>query len=155
MVDESFNCRHKIAVKCVGIKKFPWNGKLYLTTFVLCMSEITTHQTLLSAKRDWTWTCKQQMSFENLKNALKISSVLTLYDLRKNTIISAGPSSYGLGAALRQQGDKMYRLVAYASKILTEVAKKKSLVVVWVCERFQDIISELHVMIEKGQKHLV
>jgi len=103
---------------------------------------------LLSKKSHWTWGEPQQTAIKKLKEKLSATPVLAMYDLRKEIIVSADVSSYGLGAVLLQvQSDVNYRPVAYASRALSNTEKqyaqieKESLALTWACEHFNDYLT--------------
>ena len=84
------------------------------------------------------------------------------YDSAREMVISAGVSSYRLGAVLRQkQSDGNLRPVAYASRSLTTTEQryaqieKEALAIVWAWERFQSYVIGLHFNIETDHKPLV
>ncbi|XP_064470230.1 uncharacterized protein K02A2.6-like [Ornithodoros turicata] len=117
---------------------------------------------LLRKDVSFTWDCAQQHAFEEVKNWLMSPPVLALYCPMKATILSADASSYGLGAVLMQrQEDKSLRVVAYASKSLTEAEggysqiEKEALAVTWACEKFKDYVVGLKFHIETDHKPLI
>ncbi|KAM7314125.1 uncharacterized protein ISCGN_003910 [Ixodes scapularis] len=97
----------------------------YLGRFVPHLSDLLHPlSSLLSSKVDFVWDHPQQKAFTKWKEILSTCPVLGIYDANKRSIVSADASSYGLGAVLRQeQEDGSYRVIAYASRTLTETEK--------------------------------
>ena len=98
---------------------------------------------LLCNKNQWLWGETQQKAFEETKSVLSSTPVLSLYDQKRPTRVSADASSFGLGAVLMQQhSSKQWRPVAYASRAMTSTEQKhaqiekEALAVTWACERF-------------------
>ena len=98
---------------------------------------------LLCNKNQWLWGETQQKAFGETKSVLSSTPVLSLYDQKRPTRVSADASSFGLGAVLMQQhSNNQWRPVAYASRAMTSTEQryaqieKEALAVTWACERF-------------------
>ena len=76
---------------------------------------------LLRKQHAWIWGQPQKRAFNVLKDELSSNRVLALYDPKRETIVSADASSFGLGSVLlqRQLTGEM-RPVAYASRSVTD-----------------------------------
>ena len=117
---------------------------------------------LLEKDRVWLWYIAQQKAFEEVKDALMTAPVLTLYDLSRETTVSADASCYGLGAVLMQRQLKgTMKPVTYISRSLTPMEQKyiqiekEALAFTWACERFSDYLVGLQFHIETDHKPLV
>ena len=94
-----------------------------------------------------------------LKAELTQPTVLTLYNPKANTKVSADASSFGLGAVLLQQSDEGWK--PYASHSMTETERryaqieKEALATTWACEKFTDYILGWNFLIETDHKPLV
>ena len=97
---------------------------------------------LLKKDTLWVWNEPQEKAFQRVNELLTQTPILTYYDPSKPIIISAGASSYGLGGGIFQEENKTLRVIAYASRTLTQIERnytqleKECLASVWVCERF-------------------
>ena len=60
---------------------------------------------LLSKKHAWSWGPSQEQAFTQVKEELSKSTTLALFDVQKESKISADASAYGLGAVLLQKTD--------------------------------------------------
>ena len=116
---------------------------------------------LLSPKTAWIWESKQRNTFHKIQNMLSSTPVLTPYDYKRPTKVSADSSSYGLGAVILQKSKEVWKPVAYASRSLTETEKryaqveKEALAAVWACTKFQDYLYGIHFVLETDHKPLV
>ncbi len=96
-----------------------------------------------------------------IKQELSQPTVLTLYDPKAETKVSADASAFGLGAVLLQQHGEEWKPVAYASRAMTETERryaqieKEALAATWACEKFSDYILGLHFTIESDHKPLI
>ena len=100
--------------RVLGMVNYP--GK-----FIPKLSSITaTMSQLLKSDVVWLWGPDQQRSFTKMKEIVTSTSVLAYYDGKKPTIVSAGASSYGLGAVLLQEHKDGYHPVAFASRTLSD-----------------------------------
>ncbi|XP_030834780.1 uncharacterized protein K02A2.6-like [Strongylocentrotus purpuratus] len=85
---------------------------------------------------------EQQQAFKALKESLMSAETLGYYDLNAPTKVIADASPVGLGAVLVQVHADGPRIVAYASRSLSNVERrysqteKEALGLVWACERF-------------------
>ena len=79
---------------------------------------------LLSTKHSWSWGCSQQEASVQIKLEPTQPTVLTLYDPKALTKISADTLSYGLGAVILQEISGNWKPVAYASRSMSETEKR-------------------------------
>ena len=97
---------------------------------------------LLSKKHTWLWGPSQERAFTQVKDELSKPTTLALYDLQKESKVSADASAYGLGAVLLQKEDSEWKPVAYASRSMSETERryaqieKEALAITWACEKF-------------------
>jgi len=87
----------------------------HLSKFTTCLADkIKPFRDLLVKDCHWVWDEVQQMAFETLQCMLTSSPVLTLFNPRSPTVVSADTSSYGLGTMLLQrQSQENQQPVAY------------------------------------------
>ena len=88
------------------------------------------------------WNKEQQDAFDDLKRKITNAETLAYFDPDAKTQVIADASPVGLGAVLIQEQNNTPRVVAYASRSLTDVERRYSqtereaLALVWACERF-------------------
>lgn len=117
---------------------------------------------LLRSDTEWYWGNSQQEAFNQVKEMFRSPPVLATYDSTLQTFVTTDASNYGLGATLSQvQGDGTRRLVAAASRSLTETEQryaaieKESLGICWAMEKFsQYVLGMRNVVIETDHKPL-
>ena len=117
---------------------------------------------LLSIRSNWYWGQPQEHAFNEIKQTLSSSPVLSLYDPTLPTKVTANSSSYGLGAVLtQQQPDGRWSPVAYASHSLTPTERhyvqieKEALAATWASSKFQDYLIGITFTLETDHKPLV
>ena len=117
---------------------------------------------LLEKRNEWYWGDAQQAAFSEIKKDLSSIPVLAHYDSKRETIVSADASSYGVGAVLKQkQNDGIFRPIAYASRALTDtesryaIIEKETLACTWACEKFRDYLIGKDFAIHTDHKPLI
>ena len=100
-------------------------------------------RSLTKKSTTFKWGKAKQKAFEALKDALVSSSTLAYFDRdAEETKLITDASPVGLGAVLTQVKKGTERVIAYASRSLTDVERrysqteKEALGIVWGCERF-------------------
>ena len=89
----------------------------------------------------FTWCESEEESFQTLKQKLCDAPVLSYFDKTCYQVI-ADASPYGLAAVLVQKQNGQNRIIAYASRTLSQIERKYSqtekeaLALLWSCERF-------------------
>ncbi len=116
---------------------------------------------LLAQSRSWSWDSPQETAFDKVKQELLKPVTLALYNPNAQAKVSAGASSYGLGAVLLKQCQDGRKRVAFASRSMTEAERryaqieKEALATTWVCEKFSDFILGKWIQVETDHKPLV
>ena len=99
-------------------------------------------QRLTHKNVEFKWQSEQQAAFDKLKELIASTTALAYFDVNSETRIVADASPVGLGAVLIQLQGVEWRVIAYASRGLTDVERRYSqtareaLALVWACERF-------------------
>ena len=110
----------------------------------------------------WQWTETCQIAFDKIKDALSSETVMGYFDLKKETEIIVDASPVGLGAMLIQRDPKagQGKVIAYASRSLTDTEKrysqleKEALAIVFGIERFRTYIYGLQFTLVTDHKPL-
>ena len=117
---------------------------------------------LLSSRSSWYWDQPQVHAFNEIKQMLSSSPVLSLYDPCLKTKVTADSSSYGLGAVLtQQQPDGRWAPVAFSSRSLVPTERryaqiaKEALALTWACTRLQDYLIGITFTLETDHKPLI
>ena len=107
-------------------------------------------QELTRKSTKFVWGAEQQTAFQELKRMITQADTLAYYKVSCRTRIVADVSPVGLGAVLTQLQGDVWRVIAYASRSLTDVERrysqteKEALALVWACERFTIYVSGQH-----------
>ncbi|XP_064468936.1 uncharacterized protein K02A2.6-like [Ornithodoros turicata] len=115
----------------------------YYGRFIPNLAQLTAPLRSLTKKETpWNWTTEHQKALDQLKDVLTHSSNLANFDQNKTTHLTVDAGPKGLGAILAQDGGDITRVVAYASRSLTEAEErysqieKETLAAVWAIEHF-------------------
>ena len=109
----------------------------------------------------WTWDIAQENAFNEVKRELTAPVTLTLYNPEAETKVSADASAYGLGAVLLQKAADGWKLVAYASRALSDAERryaqieKEALAITWACDKFAMYLLGKIFQVETDHKPLV
>jgi hypothetical protein len=99
---------------------------------------------LLKVDNAWIWDRAQENAFQQIKHELASSGTLSHYDPKKESIVSADASSFGIGAVIRQKRGESLRPMAYASKSMLDTVmryaqiEKEALAITWACAKFSN-----------------
>ncbi|XP_055585352.1 uncharacterized protein K02A2.6-like [Uranotaenia lowii] len=115
----------------------------YLSKFIPDLATLTDPlRQLTKQKQTFIWGPSQQAAFSKLKTLLASPTTLGYFDVDDRTQLVADASPVGLGAVLMQVNSQGARIIAYASKSLSDVERryaqieKEALALVWAVERF-------------------
>lgn len=115
----------------------------YLSKFIPDLATLTYPLRQLTVQKQcFVWGVEQQTAFEKLKEHMTRPTTLGYFDVSDRTQLVADASPVGLGAVLIQINKTGPRIIAYASKSLSDVEKryaqieKEALALVWAVERF-------------------
>ena len=104
---------------------------------------------LLKSGVVFLWGSAQQMAFKTVKQLISRLPSLSYFDIKREVVISADASSYGLGGVLLQYSGAVLVPIAFASRALTDAERrysqieKECLAATWACERFRKYIMGL------------
>ena len=105
---------------------------------------------LLCKDNLYVWTENQSSAFRQAKMLVASAPVLAFFDPKKETIISADASSYGLGGVIMQKQEcGTVKPIAFASRTLTKTEQlyaqieKECLALTWACEKFAQFVTGL------------
>ena len=117
-------------------------------------------QRLTHKNVEFKWQSEQQAAFDKLKELITSTTALAHFDVNSKTRIVADASPVGLGAVLIQLQGVEWRVIAYASRGLTDVerrysqAEREALALVWARERFNMYIFGRDCELETDHKPL-
>ena len=83
--------------------------------------DLSTHKNV-----EFKWQSEQQAAFGKLKELITSTTALAYFDVNSKTRIVADASPVGLGAVLIQLQGVEWRVIAYASRGLTDVGRRYS-----------------------------
>ena len=133
----------------------------FVSKFVPDLSTVVEPIQRLTHKNvEFKWQSEQQAAFDKLKELITSTTALAYFDVNSKTRIVADASPVGLGAVLIQLQVVEWRVIAYASRGLTDVERRYSqtereaLALVWACERLNMYIFGRDFELETDHKPL-
>ena len=129
----------------------------FLPNLSTCLAPL---YSLLQKRSHWSWGPKQHKAFEEAKNLLTSSSMLTHYDPSKTLILACDASPYGIGAVLSHKVEDDELPIAFASRSLAPAEKnysqidKEALAIVFGVKHFHQYLFGRHFMIKSDHKPL-
>ena len=81
---------------------------------------------LLKSDTASTWGPSQETAFTKVKEMISSNTVLAFYGPKKNTVVCADASSYGIGGVLKQGPSDQLRPACFCSRTRTETEVKCS-----------------------------
>jgi hypothetical protein len=129
----------------------------YLSRFMPNLSDMVEPMRQLTRPDiQWEWSSRQELSFQNVKQAIATAPVLRYFNSKARTVLQCDASSTGLGAVLLQEQQP----VAYASRALTETEQgyaqieKELLAIVFGMERFDQYTFGRDIEVQSDHKPL-
>ena len=96
-----------------------------LGKFIKNLAELTQPlRQLLTKKSTWLWGPEKDKAFSKIKATIMKPTVVVLNKPETRTKVIADASSYGLGAVLLQQQESDWKLIAFASRTMTETESR-------------------------------
>jgi hypothetical protein len=105
----------------------------------------------------WHWSESCQAAFDELKSRLIKAPILPCPDYSKPLVLQTDASFSGLGAVLTQTVEVAEKVIAYASRSLTDTEKKFSvtekelLAIVWAIRKFRPYLQGYHFTVVTDQ----
>ena len=96
--------------------------------------------------RPFVWGDEQQRAFDEIKNRLLNSPVLSMPDKRGRFLLCSDTSKHVTGSALYQVQNGKPKLIAYASKRMPEAARNYSITDLEMCSLAVNIASFAHLL---------
>ncbi|XP_062706679.1 uncharacterized protein K02A2.6-like isoform X1 [Aedes albopictus] len=115
---------------------------------------------LIKDKSEFKWEANEQNAFDQIMGLLGNVNTLSHFDPKLKTRLVADASPVGLGAVLLQYLEGSPKVVAYASKSLTDTERryaqteKEALALVWAVERFRIYLLGIRFELETDHKPL-
>jgi len=109
---------------------------------------------------DFLWDAGCQQAFQALRTALVEAPILTRPDFKRSFCLDVDWSPKGVGAILSQREGKLEKVVAYASKSLTEAQKKfhpmegECYALIWGVMHFRQYLCRNHFILRTNHKPL-
>ena len=129
----------------------------YMGPFIPNLSHHTAPlREILKKDAEFEWSANQQSAFNKIKELICQETTLSYFNPEKETVVQVDACTYGLGAALLQDG----KPIAFASKSLTETEsryaniERELLAVVFGAQRFHTYIYGKHFTVESDHKPL-
>ena len=129
----------------------------YVGKYIPNLADLTAPlRELLHKDIQWHWTERHEKAMKQINKLITESPTLIHFDPNKSVTITADASSYGLGAALLQDGLP----VAYASRTLNSSEQnyaqieKETAAVVFACKKFHQYIYGKSIIVESDHKPL-
>ena len=129
----------------------------FLPNLSTCLAPL---YSLLQKRSHWSWGPKQHKAFEEAKNLLTSSSMLTHYDPSKPLILACDASPYGTGAVLSHKVGDDELSITFVSHSLAPAEKnylqmdKEALAIVFGVKNFHQYLFGRHFMIKSDHKPL-
>ena len=115
----------------------------YVSRFIPQYATITKPLRDLTKKnKQWAWESEHEDAFRTLKDSLAKSTSMSYFNPSAKTEVVVDASPFGLGAILTQHFRDEKKVVAFASRALTDVesrysqTEREALAAVWACEYF-------------------
>ena len=96
--------------------------------------------------RPFVWGEEQQMAFEEIKNRLQKTPVLSIPDRTGRFLLYSDTSKFATGSALYQVQDGKPKLIAYVSKRMPDAAKNYSITELEMCSLAINITHFAHLL---------
>lgn len=98
---------------------------------------------LLKKDQKWQWGPSQDAAFNSLKESLTSAPILSCPDFNRPFVVQVDASDQGLGASLTQTVEGRERVIAFASRLLSDSERKftvteiECLALVWAVRKFR------------------
>ncbi|XP_076656370.1 uncharacterized protein LOC143361015 [Halictus rubicundus] len=105
---------------------------------------------LLRKGQPWKWEDGQQSAFEKIRHLIATAPTLACPHFDVPFVLQTDASTVGLGAVLVQEIEGVERVIAFASRALTEPERKYSatelecLAIVWAVQKFRPYLEGYH-----------